>query len=42
MIYLPCGWCAAHLDDEEEIFCSPQCEISWYDSLNESEYDYGD
>jgi predicted nucleic acid-binding Zn ribbon protein len=37
----PCGWCGTNVD-EEEIFCSLECETTWYSQLNESEYDYGE
>ncbi len=36
-----CGNCLIEID-EEALFCSVECANLWYESLEESEYDYGE
>ena len=36
-----CGNCLIEID-EEALFCSTECANLWYESLEESNYDYGE
>ena len=36
-----CGNCLIEID-EEALFCSVECANEWYESLEESNYDYGE
>ena len=36
-----CGYCLVEID-EEALFCSKEHAEMWYESLEESEYDYGE
>ena len=36
-----CGNCLIEID-EEALFCSVECANLWYESLEESNYDYGE
>ena len=36
-----CGNCLMEID-EEALFCSVECANEWYESLEESNYDYGE
>ena len=36
-----CGNCLVKID-EEALFCSVECANLWYESLEESNYDYGE
>ena len=36
-----CGYCLVEID-EEALFCSKEHANLWYESLEESEYDYGE